>query len=591
VNYTQPQLWLRYAEMEMKAKNVNHARNVWDRAVSLLPRIDQLWYKYIHMEEILGALGNARALFERWMAWEPDHQGWTAFIKMELRYGEMERARALYERYCQCHPGSKAWLRFAKFEAAVARDAPRCRAVYERAVAQLEGEEDCEQVFVRFAQFEERCKELERARTIYRYALDHLPKRCVAAVYAAYTAFEKMHGDRAGIEAVVLGQRRLAYEQAVRDAPTAYDAWFDYARLEEEAGDPQRAREVYERAVAAVPPEASKRAWARYIYLWINYALWEELEACDVPRAREVYAAALRLVPHRRFTFGGLWILAAQLELRARDLPAARRLLGRALGSCPKLKLFRFYIGLELQLGCVQRVRTLYSKLLDFSPLCVSAWVPFAQLERQLGEAERARAIFELAVAQPALDAPEQLWRAYIDAEIGDGQRAAARALYERLLQRTQHVKVWLSFAAFEAAALPGGEGEGVAGEGEEAPAARAAAARDVYRRADRALAEAGGEKEARVMVLEAWRAAEEAAGEAAAAAEVERRMPRRVKRRRALLGEDGQEAGTEEYFDYVWPEEDGGDAGKLKLLEAAQRWKAAQLAAQRAGEAGAQDE
>jgi crooked neck len=31
--------------MEMRHRFVNHARNVWDRAVSLLPRIDQLWYK------------------------------------------------------------------------------------------------------------------------------------------------------------------------------------------------------------------------------------------------------------------------------------------------------------------------------------------------------------------------------------------------------------------------------------------------------------------------------------------------------------------------------------------------------------------
>ena len=40
-----PLFALRYAEMEMKSRNVNHARNVWDRAVSLLPRVDQLWYK------------------------------------------------------------------------------------------------------------------------------------------------------------------------------------------------------------------------------------------------------------------------------------------------------------------------------------------------------------------------------------------------------------------------------------------------------------------------------------------------------------------------------------------------------------------
>lgn len=36
----------------MKHKFINHARNVWDRAVTLHPRVDQLWYKYSYMEEV-----------------------------------------------------------------------------------------------------------------------------------------------------------------------------------------------------------------------------------------------------------------------------------------------------------------------------------------------------------------------------------------------------------------------------------------------------------------------------------------------------------------------------------------------------------
>ena len=43
MSYTNPTTWLKYAEMEMRHRFVNHARNVWDRAVSLLPRVDQLW--------------------------------------------------------------------------------------------------------------------------------------------------------------------------------------------------------------------------------------------------------------------------------------------------------------------------------------------------------------------------------------------------------------------------------------------------------------------------------------------------------------------------------------------------------------------
>ena len=62
-------------------------------------------------------------------------------------------------------------------------------------------------------------------------------------------------------------------------------------------------REVYERAVANVPPAPAKRYWQRYIYLWLKYALWEELGAGEPARAREVYRACLKVIPHAAFTF------------------------------------------------------------------------------------------------------------------------------------------------------------------------------------------------------------------------------------------------------------------------------------------------
>ena len=61
--------------------------------------------------------------------------------------------------------------------------------------------------------------------------------------------------------------------------PNNYDAWFDYLRLMESEADPDAVREVYERAIANIPPAEEKRLWRRYIYLWINYALYEELLA------------------------------------------------------------------------------------------------------------------------------------------------------------------------------------------------------------------------------------------------------------------------------------------------------------------------
>ncbi|GAB4857491.1 Crooked neck-like protein 1 [Ancistrocladus abbreviatus] len=583
VDYRNHTLWLKYAEMEMKNKFINHARNIWDRAVSLLPRIDQLWYKYIHMEEMLGNVAGARQIFERWMQWEPDQQGWLSYIKFELRYNEIDRARAIYERFLQCHPKVGAWIRYAKFEMKNGEVA-RARNCYERAVDKLADDEEAEQLFVAFAEFEERCKETERARCIYKFSLDHIPKGRAEELYKKFVAFEKQYGDKEGIEDAIVGKRRFQYEDEVRKNPLNYDSWFDYIRLEESVGNKERTREVYERAIANVPPAEEKRYWQRYIYLWINYALYEELDAQDMDRTRDVYRECLNLIPHGKFSFAKIWLMAAQFEIRQLNLKGARQILGNAIGRAPKDKIFKKYIEIELQLGNIDRCRKLYEKYLEWSPENCYAWTKYAELERSLSETERARSIFELAIAQPALDMPELLWKAYIDFEIVEGEFERTRALYLRLLDRTKHLKVWISFAKFEASAMEDDTGSSDLPDDEvqellyETKKLCVQRARSVFERAIGYFRTSAPElKEERAMLLEEWLNMERGFGNLGDIGLVQAKMPKKLKKRRQLMTEDGP-AGFEEYIDYLFPEET--QTTNLKILEAAYKWKKQRVAA-----------
>ncbi|GAQ90303.1 crooked neck protein [Klebsormidium nitens] len=209
---------------------------------------------------------------------------------------------------------------------------------------------------------------------------------------------------------------RFQYEEDVKKNSLNYDAWFDYVRLEESNGDTEKVREVYERAIANIPPAEEKRYWQRYIYLWINYALYEELEADDPERTRDVYRECLRMIPHKKFSFSKIWIMAAQFEIRQKDLAAARKILGTALGMAPKDKVRAAGCNhlpdvhrIELTPAEVDRCRQLYEKYLEWAPSSCYAWTKFAELERTLNEFDRARGIFELAIAQPVLDTPELL--------------------------------------------------------------------------------------------------------------------------------------------------------------------------------------
>ncbi|XP_036177141.1 crooked neck-like protein 1 isoform X5 [Myotis myotis] len=476
VDYRNITLWLKYAEMEMKNRQVNHARNIWDRAITTLPRVNQFWYKYTYMEEMLGNVAGARQVFERWMEWQPEEQAWHSYINFELRYKEVDRARTIYERFVLVHPDVKNWIKYARFEEKHGYFA-HARKVYERAVEFFGDEHMDERLYVAFAKFEENQKEFERVRVIYKYALDRISKQEAQELFKNYTIFEKKFGDRRGIEDIIVSKRRFQYEEEVKANPHNYDAWFDYLRLVESDAEAETVREVYERAIANVPPIQEKRHWKRYIYLWVNYALYEELEAKDPERTRQVYQASLELIPHKKFTFAKMWLLYAQFEIRQKNLPFARRAL--------------------------------------------------------------------------------VLWKSYIDFEIEQEETERTRNLYRRLLQRTQHVKVWISFAQFELSS------------GKEGSLPKC---RQIYEEANKTMRNCE-EKEERLMLLESWRSFEDEFGTTSDKERVDKLMPEKVKKRRKVQADDGSDAGWEEYYDYIFPE-DAANQPNLKLLAMAKLWK-----------------
>lgn len=127
-------------------------------------------------------------------------------------------------------------------------------------------------------------------------------------------------------------------------------------------------------------------------------------------RTREVYAECLKLVPHKIFSFSRVWIMFGNFEIRQKDIAAARKVFGNAIGMTPKDKIFQAYIQLEWQLGSIfiyfcllrfflfllsvtlldfDRCRKLYEKYLEWAPANCEAWTRFAQLEKDLAEVER----------------------------------------------------------------------------------------------------------------------------------------------------------------------------------------------------------
>ncbi|KAL1864269.1 hypothetical protein VTK73DRAFT_6018 [Phialemonium thermophilum] len=561
------QLWIRYIESEIKNRNINHARNLLDRAVTRLPRVDKLWYKFLYVEEMLGNIPGTRQIFDRWMKWEPDEQAWSAYIRLEKRYGEFERAREIFRAFTVVHPEPRNWIKWAKFEEEYGTS-DMVREVFQTAIETLGDEFVDERLFIAYARYEAKLKDYDRARAIYKFGLDNLPRSKSMLLHKEYTTFEKQFGDKEGVEDVVLSKRRRHYEELVKENPKNYDVWFDYARLEEASGDFDRIRDVYEKAVAQVPPTQEKRHWRRYIYLWIFYAIWEELEAKNIERARQIYDTCLALIPHKKFTFAKVWLQKAYFEIRQGELTTARKTLGRAIGMCPKDKIFRGYIDIEQKLYEFERCRTLYEKHILYNPANCQTWIRWAELERGLDDLDRTRGIFELGISQPVLDMPEVVWKAYIDFEEEEGEYDRTRALYERLLEKADHPKVWISYAQFEINIPEGEEEEEEADEERPVSDAARARARKIFERAHQSMKERDLKAE-RVSLLNAWLAFERTHGTAEDIERVEKQMPRKTKKKRRL-----DDDTWEEYVDYIFPADEQQSKNLSNLLAMAQAWK-----------------
>eukprot|EP01036_Dinobryon_divergens_P023466 gene23466-31815_t len=322
--------------------------------------------------------------------------------------------------------------------------------------------------------------------------------------WAAYIKFEMRQGQ--------VDRARAIYDKYVLQLPTAR-AYIKYASWEEKNHEFLRSRSVFERSLSELHPQAyvDKILADKFDYdTWFDYIRLEEAEPDNFDKIR-----------------------AAHLEVRQKDLVAARKILGTAIGMCPgKENLLKGYISLEQQ------------------------------------------SIFELGLSQQEagceMDMPELVWKAYIDMEASEGQ----------------NTHVWISFATFESelpdrkadteivlivlAAASGfdeedGEDEGVADSAVEA-------SRTIFSRGYDALKKAGL-KEERMLLLEAWRDMEEkaldkAGGEPAMLQAVEAKMPRKIKMRREKEG-----GFMEEYFDYIFPDDEKKMVG-LKILEKAMAWK-----------------
>lgn len=332
------------------------------------------------------------------------------------------------------------WIEYALFEE-IRGYTDKARHVFERAVELFRGENMSDKLFIEFARFEGRQKDYDRARMIFKFASEELPNDKTIKLLKARAIYEINCGNRSDSNNTIIPhqKRKNQLKQDIADNPRNYDAWLDYLLLVEQKQVTATIRRVYEQAVANVPPTTEKDAWRTYITIWIAYAHFEEIKAEDVERTRQVYKSCLDITPHRIFSFSKIWLLYARFEVRCNNLETARGALSQAMSIRPRNKLFRGFIEMETDSGEFERCRILYRKFLEFRPECCTTWTRYAEMEMSLGDIDRARGVFKLAVTRSHLDMPELLLDAYIDFERKHGTADSVKDAADSMPKRTRY--------------------------------------------------------------------------------------------------------------------------------------------------------
>jgi len=333
--------WVQWARMENGLGNVEAARAVFERAVEAEPQNSQLWVRWAEVERKKRGVASARGIFVRAV----NALGENAFVLqpwglLEASIGRLDDARTLFQRAVSASPTDPynymAWGRL-----------------------------ECRQA-----------RRIDRARQIYAFGVQQCESGALLMAYAQLEASEENY-DLA----------RDLFCQAREADPRDSMIWQASGVMEASDGNSERARELFERGLLAKPNDPS---------LWQAWGVLEE-RIGNIDRARYLLSKATTVDP----THGPAWAALGNLEWQLGNFEDAIHVFWRGadrvrFGSRGIEAIYLGWASLEAEMGNIARAREIFSKGLRSSPRGMrqnKLLIKWASIEFDQGQLDRA---FEL---------------------------------------------------------------------------------------------------------------------------------------------------------------------------------------------------
>ena len=324
-----------------------------------------LWAAFAKYYEAAGYYDQAAKVFEKGVR-EPFRHAddaaslWCEYIEMEIRHGHYDRAIQLCARATAKPPGSTS----RRGTASASASASALSRVYKSA-----------KLWALYADLEESFGTLQETRAVYEHMFD----------------------------------ARIVTPQVV----------LNYAALLEENGYYEDSFKAYERGVALFDFPNAMPLWVAYLTKFVGRYGGRKLE-----RARDLFEEVLRRVPPADAKV--FYVMYANLEEEyglVRHAMAIYDRATRAVADDDRYKMYLLYIARAEEFFGVMKTRDIYERAIQALPdkYVRPAALRFANLERKLGEVDRARAIYTHCAqyCNPARD--PAFWDIWRDFEVHHG--------------------------------------------------------------------------------------------------------------------------------------------------------------------------
>lgn len=431
-----------WANMEVKSRRYDSARQILRRAVERYPRDHSVLQAAGKVEERVGNYSGARDFYGQSLCIQPSAPTLVAYAMLELQRpqsGTMNftMVERLFEEALLLDPRhGPAYNSYGN--AHVRRgDVKDAREIFERGVRA--NCTDAASVYHGYAKMELSLGNVKRAKLLLRKGLVESHRQAIGT--------DSPHRERASFLTHTLGMLELnsaeptkalaIFKDGIKRYGNSSQLLLGAALCQAKLGNDGKARSLFEGSVVA--DERHAQAWQAWGVMEMRAGNWNS--------SRTLLQCGIKSVPRH----GALWLAYATLEGRVGHYDVARSLFAHGVKRSPThVPLYQAWASLELKLGNFTDAKALITEALTRDKRNGSGWLVAAEIERELGNVGLMSLILRRGIE--CCPTHVELYRALGDSLLDSGKVNEARQVLEKGIEFDPlHAPLYHSLAELEA--------------------------------------------------------------------------------------------------------------------------------------------